>query len=185
MEHKSTAARILEAAREVGKREGIEPSITAVIKNADVSNRTFYRYFRSQRALTIALAKMQAQRVQRDAMRVSQIDDSDDALREWMQVGFSMVDEYGVSAVQIARHRIPQYVLNEINVERLYRFTGLLLKRWRNQGYASDTMNVRRAVRVWFSLVSLDRIQGDLSDGFTILDVYQDTCRVFWAAFGR
>ena len=155
-----TRARLLEVAQEVACEAGFAAEVTEVARRAGISTSTLYRYFASREALIQALVQRSAEEVAQAAAAILGTADPERALRDWMLFGFSMLERWGVLALAISGGMTPDWARGNISPPQLYRFTGHLLKRWRDGGYARPDMNVRSAVRVWFALVAPLRVRG-------------------------
>ncbi len=175
--------RVLKAARDVARESGFAAELTEIARRAGMSASSIYRHFANREAVLQRLVERCAEEVREEAIRISGIEAPEDALREWMLFGFSMVDRWGMLATQISADLTPAWALGTARPEDVYRSTGELLKRWRDAGLGRPDMDVRSAVRVWFALVTPFRVRGCLADGMTPGQIADETLAIFRAYY--
>lgn len=181
----ATRLRLLEAAREVAQGSGFGAEITEVARRSGISTSTLYRHFENREALLRALVAQSAAEVLEAAREIARQTDPEAALRGWMLFGFAMVERWGVLALAITAGLTPKWARGGTEPDQLYRFTGWLLKRWRDAGRAREDMDVRAAVRIWFALVSPYRVRGCLADGMTTEEIAEETLSAFRTLYGK
>ena len=177
--------RILEVARVVAAEDGFAAEITEVARRAGLSASTLYRHFTNREELIRSLVEKVAGEVATAAQGIAAIDDSEEALREWMLLGYAMVERWGMLATWVSAGLTPEWARGNARPSDLYRFTGLLLKRWRDAGCGREDMEIRAAVRVWFALASPLRVRGCLADGLSPREIADETLAIFRAYYAK
>jgi AcrR family transcriptional regulator len=177
--------RLLDAAREVASEAGFGAELTEIARRAGTSASAIYRHFENREALLRSLVEQSAGEVRAAAAQIRKIEDPEEALREWMLVGFSMVERWGMLAAWVAAGLTPDWARGTARPEHLYRFTGRLLERWRDAGNGRDDMEIRGAVRTWFALTSPFRVRGCLEDGMTPREIADESLGIFQAYYSK
>lgn len=185
---RESAARdtILNAAKDAAHPRGFAVTLAEITAAAGVSNSTLYRYFPAGRdGVVKVLAKACVDDTERLSVPIRRIEDPEEALSDWLHVGFVMVDEYGMLAVEIASGVIPDFCIHTIRLNELYRFTGYIIKRWATAGHARDDLVTQEAVQTWFALVAPIRLRDAIGDPKQIAEIARTTLVLFQRAYGR
>jgi len=112
--------RILEAAREVFARRGLDAEVREIAERAGVGVGTLYRHFGSREGLLAALIRQAAEELLRRLQAVAEAEEPESAVRTVIQVGAEACERFGALTEAILAGRLDEILHWEDE------FTGLL-----------------------------------------------------------
>jgi len=137
--------RILEAAREVFARRGLDAEMKEIAERADVGVGTLYRHFEGREALLSALLQLTKEQMLQRLRAAVEADDPRDALRAMMRAGMEVCDQFGALTEAMLAGRLHQ--LHGGHAE----FTGLLadlLQRGMREGTFRSDLDVPAVIAI-------------------------------------
>lgn len=182
-----TRERILGAAREAAHTKGWQTQLDDVLLFAGVHKSTFYVHYGGIHDLLRALAQEIVNRTWdfADALvsRVKAGEDGRLIFLDWAMHGFDQVHVYGQLAVEMCYPEgIPDWLEDVAKWNEMLEFTGYLIKHCKDQGHCREDINVRSAVRVFYTLVSPQHVRWCMREGLTMEQIRAETLDVFFRA---
>jgi AcrR family transcriptional regulator len=143
--------RLLEAAREVMREQGLDASLGQIARRAGVGSATLYRHFPTREALCESVFVEYGNDLERIRERVLQIPDPWDALVAWLEetcTAFSTDQAFA----ELVAHGMPQSpTLNDVCL-RAIRFAGTLLHNAQCKGVVRSDIELTDLLLVVYSL---------------------------------
>jgi len=175
----------VDAAIAAMRRRGFRVELADIADEAHRTKTAIYNYFSSREDIIRAVVQDCVRSVQTAAVSVAATDSPSEQLRQWMHVGFRMLERYGILASEISCGLTPEEFREEVPLDMLYRFTGRILRSCVNRGdiEPKPEVNIRDGVRFWFALVHPVRIQSCLDDGMSIQALEEQTLGAFLTVF--